>query len=338
MPRGPRLDAPGVLHHVMVRGLERRALFHNDEDRADFTARLAALADRGSLVVYAWALLPNHAHLLIRTGQKPLARSMRSLLTGYAGAFNRRHRRAGHLFQNRYKSIVVEEEPYLLELVRYLHLNPLRSRVVDDMAALDSYPWTGHAALLGRVARPWQATREVLGRFAASPKRAREAYRSFVEAGKAHGQRPELQGGGLVRSLGGWHAVAALRRGREAYQSDERVLGSSAFVDDLLQLTNDAPRGTRSASRQPDLDELLRRIAVALRIPQEALRGRSRVPPAPEARHLLVYLWVEHLGRSATEVGRVVGYSRGQTSWALRRGADAARGRMREVEEWLRDL
>ena len=112
MPRQARLDAPETLHHVMVRGIERRALFRDDTDRADFVARLAPLAESGALTVYAWALLPNHAHFLVRTGTRPLARSMRSLLTGYAGAFNRRHHRVGHLFQNRYKSLVVEEEPY----------------------------------------------------------------------------------------------------------------------------------------------------------------------------------------------------------------------------------
>ncbi len=99
MPRQPRLDSPGTLHHVMVRGLERRVIFRDDPDRADFVDRLAQLAEQGALTVYAWALLPNHAHLLIRTGTRPLARSMRSLLTGYAGAFNRRHKRVGHLFQ-----------------------------------------------------------------------------------------------------------------------------------------------------------------------------------------------------------------------------------------------
>ena len=151
MPRQPRLDAPETLHHVMVRGLERGVLFRDDTDRADFVARVAALAERGALTVYAWALLPNHAHLLVRTGQRPLARSMRSLLTGYAGAFNRRHHRVGHLFQNRYKSIVVEEEPYLLELVRYLHLNPLRAKVVPDLRRLDRYPWT---EVLGHPGRP----------------------------------------------------------------------------------------------------------------------------------------------------------------------------------------
>ena len=118
MPRQPRLDAPGILHHVMVRGIERRPIVRDDADRADFVGRVAALVEVGALTVYAWALLPNHAHLLVRTGVRPLARVMRSLLTGYAGAFNRRHRRTGHLFQNRYKSIVVDEEVYFLELQR----------------------------------------------------------------------------------------------------------------------------------------------------------------------------------------------------------------------------
>lgn len=110
MPRQPRLDAPDTLQHVMVRGLERRAIFRDDRDRMEFVTRVAHLTAQGAWTVYAWALLPNHAHLLVRTRTRSLARSMRSLLTGYAGAFNRRHHRVGHLFQNRYKSIVVEAE------------------------------------------------------------------------------------------------------------------------------------------------------------------------------------------------------------------------------------
>jgi len=112
MPRGPRLDAPATLHHVMVRGLERRASFQDTRDRNDFLDRLATLASADAIAVYTWALLPNHAHLLLRTGTRPLARPMRSLLTGYAGAFNRRRRRVGHRFQNRDKSILVEAAPY----------------------------------------------------------------------------------------------------------------------------------------------------------------------------------------------------------------------------------
>jgi len=175
----------------MVRGIERRPIFRDTKDRADFLARLAALADAGALVVYAWALLPNHAHLLVRTGQRPLARSMRSLLTGYAGTFNRRHHRVGHLFQNRYKSVVVEEGAYLVELVRYLHLNPLRAGILRDLRALDRYPWTGHAALCGRAEYAWQATGEILAQFGRDRRRARAAYRAFVAAGVIdHMERP----------------------------------------------------------------------------------------------------------------------------------------------------
>lgn len=140
---------------------------------------------------------------------------MRSLLTGYAGAFNRRHRRTGHLLQNRYKSIVCEKAPYLLELVRYLHLNPLRAGVVKDLHALARYPYSGHAALLGTRPRPWQETHAVLGHFAAKGSQARARYHAFVTEGVAQGRRPDLQGGGLVRSVGGGAAVRELRQGRE---------------------------------------------------------------------------------------------------------------------------
>jgi putative transposase len=126
--------------------------------------------------VYAWALLPNHAHLMVRTGTRPLPRSMRSLLTGYAGGFNRRHRRAGHLFQNRYKSIVVQADQYQLELTRYIHLNPLRAKVVADLRALERYPWTGHSALVGRVPRPWQDTATILAHFGRRMARGRHVY------------------------------------------------------------------------------------------------------------------------------------------------------------------
>jgi hypothetical protein len=93
-------------------------------------------------------------HILLRTGPTPLSKVMRRLMTGYAVTFNRRHRRAGHLFQNRYKSVVCEENPYLLELIRYIHLNPLRAKLVEDLKALNKYPWTGHSAILGRRKNP----------------------------------------------------------------------------------------------------------------------------------------------------------------------------------------
>jgi len=116
----------------------------------DFLSRLGELCQEGFLAVYAWSLMENHFHLLVRTKHQPLSKSMRSILTGYVINFNRRHKRYGHLFQNRYKSIVCEDDPYLLELTRYIHLNPLRAGVVRDMGALLGYPWSGHSVLMDK--------------------------------------------------------------------------------------------------------------------------------------------------------------------------------------------
>ena len=154
MPRQARLDASGVLQHVMARGIERRKIFWDDKDRASFLERLAVILEETQAQCYAWALIPNHFHLLLRTGPVPLSKVMRRLMTGYAVTFNRRHRRAGHLFQNRYKSVICEEDPYLLELIRYIHLNPLRAGIVTDLKELDRYPWCGHSAILGRRKNP----------------------------------------------------------------------------------------------------------------------------------------------------------------------------------------
>jgi REP element-mobilizing transposase RayT len=110
-----------------ARGIERRKIFWDDTDRSSFLERLAVILEETQTQCYAWALIPNHFHILLRTGPTPLSKVMRRLMTGYAVTFNRRHRRAGHLFQNRYKSVVCEEDPYLLELIRYIHLNPLRA-------------------------------------------------------------------------------------------------------------------------------------------------------------------------------------------------------------------
>ena len=168
MPRKARLDAPGVLHHIIVRGIERRKIFRDDSDRDDFLKRLGGILRKSQTPCFAWALMPNHFHLLLRTGLTPLSNVMRRLLTGYAVTFNLRHRRSGHLFQNRYKSIVCQEEAYLLELVRYIHLNPMRAKLVADLNALDRYRFCGHGPLMGkfrgkrRVASELQSVRKRL--------------------------------------------------------------------------------------------------------------------------------------------------------------------------------
>ena len=135
MPRKARIDSPGALHHVIIRGIERRKIFRSDYDRENFVVRLSELIPETQTDCFAWALIPNHAHLLLRTGSIPVSVFMSHLLTEYAVWFNKKYRRHGQLFQNRYKSILCQEDPYLKELVRYIHLNPLRAGLVEDMKA-----------------------------------------------------------------------------------------------------------------------------------------------------------------------------------------------------------
>ena len=183
MPRQARLDASGALHHVMGRGIEGTPIFQTTEDREDFLERLAALCEAEAVSVQAWALLDSHFHLLIRSGKQKISEAMRQLLTGYAVRYNRRHGRYGHLFQNRYKSVLCEEDPYLLELVRYIHLNPIRAGVVKTIRELAPYPWTGHAVLMGEVNRGWQDCDTVLAYFGKRRKEATRSGRQSLEEG-----------------------------------------------------------------------------------------------------------------------------------------------------------
>ncbi len=337
MPRGPRLDAPNVLHHVMARGIERGKIFWDDRDRDDFVSRLAKLANAGAVIVYAWSLMPNHFHLLVRTGNLPISNAMRRLLTGHAVVFNRRHRRAGHLFQNRYKSIVVEEEPYFLELVRYLHLNPIRAGIVRDLDHLDRWPYSGHSALSGRVLRDWQETSYVLGMFSGRRREAVRQYREFVAEGLGQGRRPELMGGGLIRSAGGWQAVMELRKGREQHASDERVLGSSAFVDGLLREAEKADDERRKAKRSVvTLEILAERMGHDMGIAAGVLLSTSRCRGVCRARALLSWVWIHHLGRSGYELARAVGISPVSVHLAARRGRELMAEWKGDLERWCR--
>jgi hypothetical protein len=215
---------------------------------------------------------------------------------------------------------VVEEEPYLPELVRYLHLNPIRAKAVADLATQARYPWTGHSALLGRVPRPWQETRTILAQFGPAPTRARRAYQAFVADGLPQGHRPELQGGGLVRSVGGWAAVAALRRGREGYAADERVLGSAAFVEQFRAAT---PLALATPHRAP-LQTVLAAVATAVGLPATALTGGGPPPRAARAREGLAYLWCRVAGQSGRVLAAALGVSHQAVYAAATRGERAA--------------
>ena len=307
MPRQSRLDAPGVLHHVMGRGIEKRNIFLNDTDRHDFIERLTALSNDGAMDIYAWALLPNHFHLLCRTRSRPLSSSMRKLLTGYVVNFNRRHRRYGHLFQNRYKSIVCQEDRYFKELVRYIHLNLLRAGLVDDLAHLAQSPWSGHSAVLGFYKFPWQDTGYVLSHFGQNHN-GRPNYLQFVKEGAGQGRRPELVGGGLVRSLGGWSEVLALRSREQKTAYDQRILGDSEFVQEVTNGLDDLEkRNLRWSGQRIDIEGLAGRVCRQYKISVGELCSGSRRQRVVQARAVLSWVGVRELGYSGAEVARYLG-------------------------------
>lgn len=309
MSRQPRLDAPGALHHVIGRGIEKTKIFRTDEDYQDFLNRLANLCNDGSLIVYAWSLMPNHFHLLVRTGHHSLSKSMRKLLTGYVVNFNLRHKRYGHLFQNRYKSIICEEDPYLLELTRYIHLNPLRAGMVGDLEALNNYRWSGHSVIMGRMKGDWQEIDTILAYFGKG-RQAIKKYEQFVKEGLSYGKRPELVGGGLIRSLGGWSQVLSLRKRRIKVASDERILGKDEFIRRLLSEAEEKEKETlRLFRRVPDLEILASRIVKGEGIEESELRSGMRTRKVVRARRIFCRLAVVKMGYPGAEVARYLGVS-----------------------------
>jgi putative transposase len=334
MPRIARLDSPGLLHHVIIRGIERRKIFTDDQDRESFLERLSLLVPLTKTRCYAWAFLSNHAHFLLRSGPKGIAALMLRLLTGYAVYFNRRHRRHGQLFQNRYKSIVCQEDVYLQELVRYIHLNPLRAKIVGSLNKLDRYPYCGQSALMGKKKRQWQDVAYVLGFFGTRVGEARKGYESYVRDGIALGRRPELTGGGLIRSLGGWDKVKTMRlNGQDRIKSDQRILGDSDFVSEVLSESEEQfSRKYKLKTLGFDFETVVDRVSRVFHIEKEYITGRGRHKERVLARDLLCYWTVVELGMSMVDVARKCDLTPSAVSYAVQRGEKTAKERGYQLE------
>lgn len=326
MPRQSRLDAPGALHHIIVRGINRRKIFDDEQDRYEFIERLGRILEDTRTACYAWALIPNHFHLLLRTGNVFLATVMRRLLTGHAIRYNRRHRRHGQLFQNRYKSILCQEDSYLLELVRYIHLNPIRAKLVDDVEALGKYPFSGHGVIMGKAAQSWQDIEKVLAYFGKQKGPARRSYRSFVAKGIEKGRRRDLTGGGLIRSQGGWEAVKSLKKAGGHAKSDERILGDGDFVDQVLsQSQEELERRYGLKAKGVDLNYIAGRVAQSFGMEREQVWLPGKYRQLVAARSLLCFWAVRELGVSMTSLGQRFGISTAAVSKSVRRGAEIAK-------------
>ncbi|MFH1259209.1 MAG: transposase [Elusimicrobiota bacterium] len=319
MPRKPRIDRPGLLYHIMVRGIERREIFKDDNDREDFVGRLKKSLEWSGAKCYAWTLMPNHLHLLIKTGEKPLNRIMRKILTGYAVNFNIRYKRAGHLFQNRYKSIIVEEEAYLLDLVRYIHLNPIRAKIVKDLRELEGYKWSGYGTIMGEQEATWQDPEEILRRFGRSVREAREKYREFVEEGIKQGKRKDLVGGGLIRSLGGLTAVLINRRSGQREMGDDRILGPGEFVEGILKNEEERDKLNKKV-KKIGINKLKEVIGRHYKTTEEELTGKSQRRSITEARGVLSYIGMKYAGLNGNQLAKIMRVSSSGISRMYARG------------------
>ena len=308
MPRGPRLDTPGTLHHVIIRGINRGAIVMDDDDRTAFVNRVGTLAQSTSTTMYAWALMDNHVHLLLKSGPLGLPDYMRKLLSWYAQYYNRRHNRSGHLFQNRYKSIICEEDAYFQKLIAYIHLNPLRAGLVNTLDELNSYPWSGQAAIVGKLRREWQDVDAVLKKFGDRAGTARRSYQAYLEEEAGKGRQPGLVGGGLVRSQGGWSAVQSQRKQGKMALGDERILGGTDFVKAVLDEAEEEVRrqvgdGEIIELAQSDIEQSCAEAKLSLR----QFHSGSRMKPVPEIRKKLAIRFVQEYGLSLAETARQLG-------------------------------
>ena len=320
MPRQARLDAPGALHHIMVRGINKAAIFNDDQDRQKFLDRLGETIVSAKCSIYSWVLMTNHVHLLFKSGGKGISAVMRKQLTWYAQYYNHRHRRTGHLFENRYKSILCDEENYFLSLVRYIHLNPVRAGIVATIGELDSYPWCGHSAMMGKKKNDWMDVSYVLSQFGSRKTAARNAYRTFVVEGMNQGRVPELTGGGLVRSRGGWSKVESARRSGNKEEYDERILGSGDFVNAVFKEIEEKVRLQLKIRRAGGtIGKIIDQECRVSHISMQELKGGSKRRKVSTLRVHIAKRGLDELGLSLAEIARHVGVSTSGIARAVKR-------------------
>ena len=305
MPRQARLDVPGALHHIMVRGINKTVVFRDDEDKDRFLQRLGENVTAAQASVYAWVLMDNHVHILFKSGKEGISAVMRKLLTWYAQYHNRRYHRTGHLFENRYKSVLCDEDTYLLVLVRYIHLNPARAKIVTTMDQLDRYVWSGHRAIMGKATYPWMDAAHVLAQFGSTRIKAVTAYRTFMREGLPMERIPELTGGGLIRSQGGWSQVIAMRRRGLKEEYDERILGGSDFVNAILKEAEDRQiRQIKHRRSGKTIEKIIDEECKSHQISPKELKAGSKRRRVSDARAVIAYRCREELGESAAEIAR----------------------------------
>lgn len=334
MPRTGRLSYPGGIFHVISRCLEQRPLLEGEEERGRYLTLLASALTRTDARLLAWCLMSTHVHLVVQAGHEPLARLTKPVHSGYANWKNRKASRQGPVFADRPKLILVETEPYLLELVRYVHLNPVRAGVVS--AAADS-DWTSHRAYIGLAPRPpWLHRDLVMAQFPGKARAAVEAFDDFVAQGVDEGRRDDLSGATATE------AMREIRRGAgPGAQVSDAIVGSPEFIARVLEAVGKTPAdrvvvdpSTDGPDRTPGLRELTAATCEALDLDEATFRGRPKLKASRKARRVITWLWVRQYHKPQAEVARYLNAGTDQVSRWYGRAVDTEQ----ELEPTLRQV
>jgi REP element-mobilizing transposase RayT len=273
MARRPRLFAPGVLYHVIVRGNQRQKTFLSDSDYQAYLKRLARYREKYDYTVHAYCLMPNHAHLLLESSEHPLAKFMQGVQQSYSQYFNWKHHKTGHVFEGRYKAIICQKDEYLLELIRYIHLNPVRAGMVKTP---EEHRYSGHHAYIRGKATEIIDPAKVLSVFG-----GKAAYRRFIQDGVGEGHNKE------------YYEV-----------EDQRFLGEEGFGETMV--AKQAKEELRPAKRK-SLDSMAKELARATAVEMQVLRSADRSWAVSNARTMIAYVLVRRLGYKLGDVAAYFG-------------------------------
>jgi putative transposase len=262
MARPHRIEFPGALYHVLVRGNQKRDIFLDEQDRRAYLQRVQRYKEDTGFILYAYVLMPNHVHLLVETPRAPLSKVMQGINLTYTQYFNRKYDKVGHVFQGRYKAFLCDRDEYLLSLVRYIHLNPVRANLVKEPR---QYKWSSHNEYL-RGPKGIVDAGKVLKLFSDKPTRARARYEGFVNEAIGEG------------------------RNESFYKPiEQQILGDEKFVEEVERRLG---RGDRIL-RKPSLNEILRALEEVTGVDVDEIGSRGRGKEIVLARAVLVGVWRE---------------------------------------------
>ena len=259
MARKPRIHYPGAYYHVILRGNGGQDIFYAKADRTKFSLLLQEGLERFGHRIHCFCLMTNHIHLVVQVGAIPLSKIMQNVTFRYTRYINAHKKRIGHLFQGRYKAILIDADRYLLELVRYIHNNPVRAQITKTA---DQFMFSSHQAYLGKDNLPWLTTDFVLNQFAEKHQRAIIRYHDFVLNGSTEDQREEFHGG--------------------RYES--RILGDDRFSEKTLA------KATEKYIRKLNLEDVIAAVCSFYNITPETLADPGKARPASEARAVTALL------------------------------------------------